>query len=288
MNTKYLIDMSDEDPEFYDNEFEDESILWDILNNGEDVQDDTTFCNEDFDDDAIIVAALQKYPYDRNHHQPLQIVDATSKLMNISFTKSKSGNYHMKSQHNICSEAYYYEPHVLFDGQYFEQFLSACKRVFRSSLGYIHYIDYVRNSLGIKTDAFNSHITQDKAVLELHHGPIFSLDDIIRIMIDYSFDKGLCVSSFTIAKLVLDEHIANRIQVTLVSKNNHALIHNNRLCLQFNQCHGDIQAFTQLYWSYIRNSPRLIDKINRYRVQMAQHHDNEAIQPDYMIDWSNK
>jgi hypothetical protein len=206
----------------------------------------------------------------------------------FTFDKSKSGNYRINSNRDSFSLHYYIEPKMLFDPNVVNSIVHSTKNSIRSSEVYIAYIAYLRNEIGLVFDAFNGNITQDKATLVMHHGPIFSLEDYVHIVMQYQLDQPVLTNTFLIAKQVMEEHAANNIQVCMLTKNNHALVHNNLLHLRLDQCWGNLVRFINKYKLQIQGSPRLMSKIHRYKEELesADFHDTSIIQPGNTVDWS--
>lgn len=217
-------------------------------------------------------------------------VPKSSSIINVQFSETKTGNFKIKSDSDMFSENYYREPQNLFDGNEYERFVEGCEDAIRKSEVYNAYIAYLKNEIGLTRDAFNGEITHDNASIEMHHGPIFTLYDYCRILIDYSFDMGLPVSTFTIGKLVMNEHTCNRVQVVMLTKNNHKLVHVGKLFVDFRQCHGSLKEFIKIYHSYIERSPVLLRKIATYKSLMESRkiQNSDILHIDSIINWSPK
>ena len=229
-------------------------------------------------------------------YAPSEIVPTTfgtqpkkdSSIENINFNITENGNYRVQSKYDMFSQNFFFEPMQMFDGQVYENFITATERCIRTSLVYKAYIAYLKNEIGLVYDAFNGNISHDIASLEMHHGPIFTLYDYVKIMIDYAFDTGIPVSTFSIAKLVMHEHEMNRVQVVMLTKNNHKLVHANQLHIDLRQCHGSLHEFVHLYAKYIKRSPKLLRKLNDYKISLesGSFNDTSIITPSTSIDWS--
>lgn len=211
-----------------------------------------------------------------------------SSILNIAFTTMESGNFKIKSDCDMFSENYYREPANLFDGNEYDKFIDRCESRVRKSDVYSAYIAYLKNEIGLTRDAFNGDITQDNATLEMHHGPIFTLYDYVKIAIDYLFDNQLPVSTFTVAKFIMNEHTCNRIQVVMLTKNNHKLVHDNKLFVDFRQCHGSLKEFITLYHTYIERSPTLLRKIANYKRMLDNKliFNTDVLHISQVVDWS--
>ena len=210
-----------------------------------------------------------------------------SSIENVDFTTTDSGNYRIKAKCDMFSQNFYLEPMSCFDGQQFEQFIKATERCIRTSLVYKAYISYLKNEIGLIYDAFQGNISHDVASLEMHHA-LFTLYDYVKIMIDYAFDVGIPVTTFSIAKLVMNEHAHNRILVVMLTKNNHMLVHARQLHVDMRQCHGNLKAFIQLYGKYIKRSPKLLRKLSDYKIELESDNFNDVsiITPSKIIDYS--
>lgn len=213
-----------------------------------------------------------------------------SSIINIQFSETKNGNFKLQSDNDMFAENYYREPMNLFDGNEFDVFITGCESAIRTSESYSAYIAYLKEEIGLTRDAFNSEISQDNAKLEMHHGPIFTLYDYVKIIIDYFFDNEMPVSTFTVAKQVMFEHFSNRIQVVMLTKNNHNLVHAGKLCLDFRQCHGSLKDFITIYHKYIERSPKLKNKILSYKRLLDANaiHNTDILRIESLIDWSPK
>lgn len=208
-------------------------------------------------------------------------------IENIDFIETDSGNFRIQSKYDMFSESFYFEPIQMMDGAAYDQFISYCEKMIRTSQEYKAYIAYLKNEIGLRYDVFNSDITQEDASIEMHHA-LFTLYDYVKIMIDYCFDNNIPVDTFTIAKMVMNEHACNRVQIAMLSRNNHMLVHAGKLHLDFRQCHGNIKEFVSIYKQQIMRSPKLKKKINDYAVSLLKDDFNNVdfITPTKTIDWS--
>lgn len=209
-------------------------------------------------------------------------------IENVNFHETDSGNFRLQADCDMFSENFYFEPIQMMNGSMFESFIASCEKTIRTSQVYKAYIAYLKNEIGLRYDMFNGEITQDEASIEMHHGPLFTLYDYVKIMIDYCFDNGIPVDTFTIAKMVMNEHACNRVQVVMLTKNNHALVHAGKLHVDFRQCHGNIKEFISIYKQQIMRSPKLKKKIGDYlsSLQDDKFNNVDIITPTKTIDWS--
>ena len=131
-------------------------------------------------------------------------------------------------------------------------------------------------------------ISREDAVLEIHHGPLFTLFDICLVVLNHLIvndDKN--ITTFNVAKIVLDEHRLGDVQFVVLSKTAHQLIDTGEIFINLNQGIGDIQSFINRYRDGIDEV--MVDKINRY-IDMSKKFestDNGILElEDKMISWS--
>ena len=131
-------------------------------------------------------------------------------------------------------------------------------------------------------------ISREDAVLEIHHGPLFTLFDICLVVLNHLIannDKN--ITTFNVAKIVLDEHRLGDVQFVVLSKTAHQLIDTGEIFINLNQGIGDIQSFINRYRDGIDEV--MVDKINRY-IDMSKKFestDNGRLElEDKMISWS--
>ena len=134
----------------------------------------------------------------------------------------------------------------LSDPDAFESFVKATENLIRKDPRYSNYIHELK-SRGFNKDVMQSGIDNDKfpnTSIEMHHGPMFTLYDIVSIVTDHLLNDDQKVSTFGVAKLVLCEHELHRIQVVMgLTKTNHELVHDGKMFIHINQSLGDVMSF---------------------------------------------
>lgn len=134
---------------------------------------------------------------------------------------------------------------------------------------YKKYIKYLIDVVGIRTCQVLSNIEIDenakkqKVTLEMHHGPILTLFDIVQIICGWLRAHGDDeITTFKVAKIIMEEHRLNNIRTVLVAKSVHQQIHDENIQLNYNQGFGDTQAFLEKYKEGVSKEMRR--KINKY------------------------
>lgn len=168
----------------------------------------------------------------------------------------------------IDSHNSFYKIQMYKDIDYFSNyesyvnFIKGIEKAVRNNKRYKKYISYLKNEIKLNRCQVFKNITDEDASIEMHHGPIFNLFDICAIVLEYFILKKWKISTFRVAKLVLEEHMQNRIQVVMVSRTVHEEIHNGDVFINYKQAWGDINAFIKKYKDAISDEYR--EQLNRY------------------------
>ena len=111
---------------------------------------------------------------------------------------------------------------------------------------YSKYINYIIDVVGIRTCQVLSNIEveenkkKQKVTFELHHGPILTLFDTVQIVCNWlRFHGDTNITTFKVAKIIIEEHRLNNIRTVLVTKSVHQQIHENNIQLSYKQGFGD-------------------------------------------------
>lgn len=148
----------------------------------------------------------------------------------------------------------------------YTKFVKSVERVVRHSDDYKAFVNWVKNVLGMNFCQVSSSIVEGDATIEMHHGPIFTLFDYCSVILNDAIIRGDKISTFRIAKRVIEEHFAMRVQVVMLAKTNHEAITNRDLFLNIRQGIGNVDAFIKKYthalddeqkykiWAYINYS----------------------------------
>lgn len=134
---------------------------------------------------------------------------------------------------------------------------------------YSKYIKYLIDVVGLKTCQVLSNIEIDenskkqKVTIEMHHGPILTLFDIVQIVCTWlRYNEDPEITTFKVAKIIIEEHRLNHIRTVLVSKSVHQQIHEGNILLNYQQGFGDTQAFLEKYKDGVTKEMK--HKINKY------------------------
>ena len=157
------------------------------------------------------------------------------------------------------------------DDTYLKKFISSVKKLVRTSDEYNEYLNVLRNEYGLNYCQIHPNITLDvlQDGIEMHHGPIFSLNDICEIILRYMIDYDKKISTFTVASKVLEEHRKFHIQTVMLCENCHKLADAGKLFINLSLGCGDLKFFVEKYGNYM--DPLQRKMYNQYVTQNMDH-----------------
>ena len=173
----------------------------------------------------------------------------------------------------------------------FEYFIKCCETMIRKDPRYKNYISELKG-MGFTRDVFQSAIDNERfpnTKIEMHHGPIFNLFEICSIVTDHLLESGEKITTFDIAKIILQEHENQNIQVVMgLTKTNHELVHDGKMFVHIKQSIGDILTFIKRYKKGIKREhlytlERYINMCNEYQAT-----DNDYLELRKIVKKINK
>ena len=129
------------------------------------------------------------------------------------------------------------------------RFIKKTESIIRKSIQYKAYKKKIMDS-GINMCAVLGNVTNEKAKVEMHHGPIFTLWDYVEITLQYLYNNNLPISTFRAADMILSDHFDDLIQVVMVSESVHKAIHNptnNTLKIPLESAWGNLVGYLEKY-----------------------------------------
>ena len=180
-----------------------------------------------------------------------------SNIGNLEFDNLK-----IKSNKSIYCESFYFVD--VFDETNLKKFIKSVERTVRSSKEYKRYIENLRTNVhALNYDTVMSNISNTDTALEFHHYPL-SLYEISEILIlDHLANKDN-ITSFSIAKEIMEYHFKNKIGLVSLTKTNHELAHDGALFLHKDQIFGKYEEFINEHPNGISMDIRnKIDRLNK-------------------------
>lgn len=180
-----------------------------------------------------------------------------NKIINVSSNETND-NISLSNSNLYYNQNFY--TNNFYDEKSYNRFVKNIETIIRSSEEYSKYLGYLKNEVGLDHCMILSNIKEDYATIEFHHHP-FTLYDIVSIVINKFSILNLNISSFAIAKEVLDLHFKNKVGLIPLSKTVHQLYHADKIELNLNFVFGYFNKFVDEYFDYIPDE--LKEKYNK-------------------------
>lgn len=214
------------------------------------------------------------------------------KIINISTSQTQK-NLTIKSG-NYFELDYYVNKDTFFDEKSYIKFIKAVENIVRTSDEYTEYKANLMTYYGLDKCAILGNIqskddsgSRRDSLIEMHHGPIFTLFDVCDIILSTLIKQDKNITTFLLARRVLEEHFLNNIQVVMLSQTVHELVHKGKIFIHPNQAFGNIEAFMNRYNLGITDEHK--EKYNEL-MELAEEgcaNDNGLLAFNGLKDWSN-
>jgi len=167
-----------------------------------------------------------------------------NKIGNISSIENKD-NIYVKSDNSPFGERFYFSE--FFDEKAVKKFVKNTEKLIRGSREYKTYIELLRtNCNALNKDNIQSNITTQDVDLEFHHYPL-SLYDIVEAVTYSAYASNKKITTFSVAKEVMDLHYKHYIGLVPLTKTNHELAHLGAIFISSSEVFGDYNAFIAEY-----------------------------------------
>ena len=167
----------------------------------------------------------------------MRLLDISMKLEpkdDFEHKESNKGNIILVAPETGAKLKFYKSKKDLADPDAFESFIKSCEKAVRSDPRYTAYKSRLLEQ-GFNRCAFYGKIDTEKVTLEMHHGPIFNLYEVISIITDSMLDTDELICTMDIVNEVLDAHERKEIQTLMVTSTVHEMIHDGDIFVHFNQ-----------------------------------------------------
>ena len=157
-------------------------------------------------------------------------------------------------------------------------FIKAVERMVRTSKYYSRYIAHLKVDLGLNFCQVKGNISEDEDagvtdLIEMHHGPIFTLFDVVSIILNYMLTKDMKITTFSVANKVIEEHFKHRVQTVMLCETVHQLVHDNKVFLNYRQGFGDLYSFLEIYYEGLDEI--MVNKIIDYIEKCKKYDSND-------------
>lgn len=200
-----------------------------------------------------------------------------NKIPGIEVNKPNT-NPTIDSDESYYEIPFYKDPDYMFSLENEVSFVKAVERMVRTSKYYSRYIAHMKNDLGMNFCQVKGNIVEDddngiNDLIEMHHGPIFTLFDVVSIILNYMLVKNMKITTFSVANKVIEEHFKHRVQTVMLCETVHQLVHDNKVFLNYKQGFGDLYSFLEIYYEGLEESQ--IDKILDYIEKSKKYDSND-------------
>lgn len=168
------------------------------------------------------------------------------------------------------------------------KFIERTKRIVRSSKEYKDYIRYLKENMDMDRCVFFKKVkhTSDNAIkIEVHHEP-FTLDDIVRTVINKQLAEGRKLNDLDVANEVMELHYNDMVGLVPLSETIHELVHSdtNKVFVPLNMVYGNFNKFFELYQDYMEDDilTRLEAKIDQTKNMTEDAFDALAVEYEYL------
>lgn len=166
--------------------------------------------------------------------------------------KSPSQNPTIDSDESFYEIPFYKDEDYFFSLENEVAFIKAVEKVVRTSKYYSRYIAHVKNDLGLNFCQVKGNIVEEedstiKNLIEMHHGPVFTLFNVVSIVLNHMILHGEKITTFSVAHKVLEEHFAHRVQTVMLCRTVHEMVHDDKVFLNYKQGFGDLYSFLEIY-----------------------------------------
>lgn len=200
------------------------------------------------------------------------------KMKNLVSNQDKT-NLIVKHENSNYLSLPFFKTHItLSNSSDLEKFIKSIESLIRKSGVYKGYIKYLKQEIGLNRCMIFSELTDEDVTIEMHHS-VFTLFDCVSITLIKFLKENKQISSFDIAKEVLDDHINNSIPVVMVSKMVHEAVHNGRnnmesFFIPLESSWGDIVKYIEKYKGCL--TPEHIAKLKKYAIKYSESINNET------------
>lgn len=168
-----------------------------------------------------------------------------NKIGNVQSYTNSNDNLLIKSSSALYAESFYFNN--VLDEKAVNKFIKNTEKLIRTSKEYTGYIALLRSNYDILNyDNMLSNISINDASLEFHHYP-FTLYEIVDIVLSYHLIKKDKITSFSLAKEIMELHFKHKVGLVPLTHTLHELAHDGSIFISKTQVFGDYQWFADKY-----------------------------------------
>lgn len=181
----------------------------------------------------------------------------------------------LDSVDSIYELPFYKDAEFFYNLDNYVFYIKGIEKIIRSSKYYKRYIAHLKEDFGLNFCQVKGNIQENEddkhELIEMHHGPILTLFDIVAIVLEHYLVNNMNISTFDIANTVIKEHYEHNIQTVMLCETSHQEVHDGKIFLNFKQGFGNIEGFLNKYADGIL--PEQLIKIKNY-IELSQKNDS--------------
>jgi len=135
-----------------------------------------------------------------------------------------------------CSDLLYVSS--FFNEKHESNFIKSCERLIRSSYEYRKWLKEVKDTLNINSCPYTEEDVNSGVSIEIHHHPLTLWDVCICCFDELILDKGE-VTSFDVAKKVMELHFQMNVGFIPLIKSLHEKFHEGEMSIPIDWCYGN-------------------------------------------------
>ena len=176
------------------------------------------------------------------------------------------------------------------------KFIDGVELLVRKNIVYTQFKAYLMNEKGLNYCQIHPNIKSDdptnkltKNIIEMHHGPLLTLSNITEIILNALIKRGYKgITTFTVAKLVLNEHRLHNVQVVMLCKNCHDIFHaGGWIYINPKQAWGNLDNFIKRWYDgFDENLIKALNK-NLKIAREYESNDNGILDPTAGMSWKD-
>lgn len=192
-----------------------------------------------------------------------------SSIIDIESYKNSNGDPQIKGKNSYYRLDYYTE--AIYEEKVFVRFVKNIEKIVRRSNEYSNIVYDLKVNKGLNACAILNNIKdsnedESMATIEMHHYP-FTLYDICSAVLEKMLFNKEKVSSFLVAKKVIELHNDNKIGIVPLCKTVHELAHAGKVFINLNLVYGYYDKFIEEYKDFFPDG--LLDTYNKI-VEMSK------------------
>lgn len=169
----------------------------------------------------------------------------SNSFVNIDSNVKEDGNILLNSSKSIFNDSFYFQD--IFNMSEYRKLIKNAERLIRRSKEYTAYLGMIKNKYeDLNRDNVLSNIDSSDAEIEMHHYPL-SLYDICDTVASHRIFHKIKLTTFSLAKEVMECHFKNIVGLVPLSRTLHELAHTNNLFISKDQVFGNYKRFLEEY-----------------------------------------